>query len=156
MFPLSITVTITGNVTQRKLNRWIKLAMTWGLYQGLKRYCPLHFKRTAYYRYPEAYEVRRKHRGGKHSAKGPNVQTGRMVRQLTQSFNVKGTIRHLRGEMRGPEYTDVSADRRQPDKAAEITCVSESEKRQLLSGMEEFLADLIDSDTEQMVIRIAA
>ena len=158
MFPIVFEVKLEGIMTvrnRRKFRSLIKLAMRLMLHEWHRRYFPLHFKATAYHRYPGVYKRRVSDKRKKRHRGRPNILTGTMMRQLERSFRVTGTITKMEGRMRGPDYTDVRRPGR-PDKAAEITTMNPIERRKLAQFMEEMLGELIEQTHETRKMRIAA
>jgi hypothetical protein len=156
MFPLIFDVKITGQGMQkRNVNKYVNLSLKAMLFEWFLRFFDRHFKRSAPSRYPGIYKKRRRQRGRANPR--PNVRTGRMMRQLKQSFRVVGTSKLMRGVMKGPSYTDLGrtgTGGKQPDKAREITWISRSEQRYLARFFGNTLTALINEDKQTKRIKI--
>lgn len=156
MFPLIFDVKITGQGMQkRNVNKYVTLSLKAMLFEWWGRFFDRHFKRSAPSRYPGIYKKRTRQRGRANPR--PNVRTGRMMRQLKRSFRVTGTNKLMRGQMKGPPYTDLGrtgTGGQQPDKAREITWISRSEERQLARFFKTNLIAFINEDKVTKRIRI--
>ena len=149
MIPIAFDVKITGDLSQRNLNRYLKLSLKAMLYEWFFKYFPLHFKRVAYRKYPGVY----RRRGHRKRGSGPNVQSGAMKQQLEASFRVAGTPKMMTGTMSGPSYLGMNHPRG-PNKIAEISEVSRTEQKHLARVFEKTFVDLVNNDTTEKRVRI--
>jgi hypothetical protein len=156
MFPMSFEVELEGITVrdERRTRKYIRAALRLALFEWHDRFFRNHFNEGAFFRYAEVYKRRRTKGRRRENKNTPNVRTGRMRRMLDQSFRVEGSITEMRGVMTGPPYTDVTRPG-QPNKAEEITFVSQSEQRILARDMERQLAELLNTDTTKQRLRIA-
>lgn len=164
MIPTVFEVETEGLFTvrdERRFNALFKQALQAMLFEWQRRYFDQHFSRTAFFRYPGVYTKRqgrrqaaKKRRRKRPVAQGrPNFKSGRMMRELDQSFRVRGTVKEMTATMRGPDYTDI---RGKVDKALEITFVSDLEAAALARFMETGLAQLFRKTKMKRRLRIAA
>lgn len=104
------------------------------------QYLPNHFKSFAGAKY--GYKKRtEKHRSRKRRIFGHERDlefSGDMKRKVSRSIRLSSTSKGARGVMRGPAYLHMRLrNRNQPDKAAELTAVVQSEVNTMAKRMDE-------------------
>ncbi len=147
MIAVVFDITFTGDpFSKRERDKAIKLALRFMLRKWFTDIFDRHFGRQAFRHYRGVYERRKSKRGKR---RGPNLDTGRMRRELKTSFRVKNKSFGVVGEMKGPVYTDI---RRGPDKALELTFVSKTEERALARVFRDHL--VLQANTSKATRRI--
>lgn len=104
-----------------------------------RKYLPSHFERTAYTRYPGAYQRRtaKYEKSALKRGKGPMVYSGIMRSQVLSSQEIRATDKRMTVTMRGVRALNLAgkiSGRRMcpyPDFRAELTAIAPSEMNDL-------------------------
>lgn len=157
MFPIVFQVETTGITVRqkRKIDGFVKRAMSVMLHYWFTKYFKLHFSMAAFHRYPGIYAVGKTvGRGGKQQ-RGQNpqplVESGEALAMAEDSFHVQGTAKLMRAIMRLPWYVFRHAH---IDPRRELSFINRPEADKMAGVFRDTLVALVNGDTETEMLTI--